>query len=186
MLGLIPKVLMDLVTSEHGEDVAVEIKRRSGCATDLEFRINEVYDDEVWRKMVAAGCEVLDCSSEMLEEEYARYFLRDAQKRWPAWFKMSKSAREFLGRHPAVHNNFADAVRDPVSRGLIKDKFRVEEFDNRLITHYRSPNRHCHLYVSLAEEVLQLYGEVATIEQVKCIKRDDPECEIWITWPPDT
>jgi len=38
------------------------------------------------------------------------------------------------------------------------------------------------LYVSLADEVLRLYGEEATIEQVKCVKRDDPECEIWITW----
>jgi hypothetical protein len=56
---------------------------------------------------------------------------------------------------------------------------------NKLITHYRSPNRHCHLYVSLAGEVLRLYGEEATIEQVKCVKRDDPECEIWITWAPE-
>jgi hypothetical protein len=182
VLGLIPKVLMDLVTREHGADVALEIKRRSGCDTDLEFRINDVYDDEVWQKMVAAGCEVLGCSPETLEEEYARYFLRDALNRWPAWFRMSGSAREFLERHPAVHNNFAEAVRDPVSRDLIKDKFRIEKLGNKLITHYRSPNRHCHLYVSLADEVLRLYGEEATIEQVKCVKRDDPECEIWITW----
>ena len=38
-----------------------------------------------------------------------------------------------------------------LSRDLIKDKFRIEKLDNKLITHYRSPNRHCHLYVSLAD-----------------------------------
>jgi hypothetical protein len=98
VLGLIPKVFMEMVTREHGEDLALEIKIRSGCKTDLEFRINEVYDDEVWRKIVAAGCEVLGCSPETLEEEYARYFLRDALNRWPPWFRMSGSAREFLER----------------------------------------------------------------------------------------
>jgi len=184
VLGLIPKVLIELLVSVYGEDAAVEIRRRAGCALDLEFRINEVYDDEVWRKLLVASTEVLHCSAETLEEEYARYFLRDAQERWPAWFKMSKTAREFLERHPAVHNNFADAVRDPASRDLIRDKFRIEKLDDKIITHYRSPNRHCHLYISLAREVLKLYGEEASIEQVKCVKRGDPECEIWISWLP--
>ena len=186
MLGLIPKVLMELVTSVYGAEAAVEIRRRAGCALDLEFRLNEVYDDELWRNLLVASTEVLHCSSETLEEEYARYFLRDAQERWPAWFKMSKTAREFLERHPAVHNNFADAVRDPASRDLIKDKFRIEKLKDTIITHYRSPNRHCHLYVSLAREVLKLYGEEASIEQLKCVKRGDSECEIWISWAPQS
>ena len=184
MLGLIPKVLMELVTSVHGADTALEIRRRAGCNGDIEFRINEVYEDEVWRKLLAASTEVLGCSSEVLEEEYARYFLKDAQERWPAWFKMSKTAREFLERHPAVHNNFADGVRCPASRDRIKDKFRIEKLEDKIITHYRSPNRHCHLYISLAREVLSLYGEQASIEESKCVKRGDPECEISISWPP--
>jgi heme-NO-binding protein len=175
---------MDLVTTEHGPEAASEIRRRSGCG-DLEFRINEVYDDEMWRKVVAATAAVLGCSGETLEEAYARYFLKDAQKRWPMWFEMSKTARQFLERHPSVHNNFADAVRDPGSRERIKDKFRIEKLENQLITHYRSPNQHCHLYVSLAREVLLLYGEHADIEEPKCVKHGDPECEIWISWPPN-
>ena len=184
MLGLIPKILMKWVASDYGEETALEIKRRADCPEELDFRINQVYDDELWRKLVIAGTEVLACSSDDLEEGYARYFLRDAQERWPAWFKMSRTAREFLERHPAVHNNFADAVRDAEARDLIKDKFQIEKFDGKLITHYRSPNRHCHLYISLAREVLALYGEQATIEQPKCVKRGDAECEIWISWQP--
>jgi len=186
VLGLIPKVLIELVTNAYGEDTALEIKRRAGCAFDLEFRINEVYDDEVWRNLLVASTDVLHCSAEILEEEYARYFLKDAQERWPAWFKMSKTAREFLERHPAVHNNFADAVRDPASRDLIRDKFRIDKLKDQIITHYRSPNRHCHLYISLAREVLKLYSEEASIEQLQCVKRGDPECEIWISWLPQT
>jgi hypothetical protein len=182
MLGLVPKVLMKWVTSDYGEAVALEIRRRAGCQADLDFRINEVYDDELWRNLVVAGTEVLGCSSDTLEEGYARFFLKDAQERWPVWFKMSGSAREFLERHPAVHNNFADGIRDPSKRESIKDKFRIEKLDNALITHYRSPNRHCHLYVSLAREVLSLYGEQATIDHRKCVKRGDEECEIWISW----
>jgi hypothetical protein len=183
MLGLIPKILIELVTSTYGEETTLEIKRRAGCDSDIEFRINEVYEDDTWRRLVIAGTEVLNCSPEALEEQYARYFLKDAQGRWPVWFQMSKTAREFLERHPAVHNNFADGVRDPHSRDQIKDKFRIEKFDDKIITHYRSPNRHCHLYICLAKEVLLHYQEQATIEEVKCVKRGDPECEIWISWP---
>jgi hypothetical protein len=95
---------------------------------------------------------------------------------------MSSTAREFLERHPVVHNNFADAVRDTRSRDQIKDKFRIEKCGDKIITHYRSPNRHCHLYISLAQEVLRHYEDQASIEEVKCLKRGDPECEIWITW----
>jgi hypothetical protein len=183
MLGLMPKILIELVTNTYGAETALQIKRDAGCASDLEFRINEVYDDEVWRKLIVASTEVLNCSADELEETYATYFLKDAQQRWPAWFQMSKSAREFLERHPAVHNNFADAVRDSSSRERIKDKFRIEKLNDRIITHYRSPNRHCHLYISLAEEVLKLYAEEALIEELKCMKQGDEECEIWITWP---
>jgi len=31
--------------------------------------------------------------------------------------------------------------------------------------------------------VLELYGEDATIDEPKCVKRGDSECEIWISWP---
>jgi hypothetical protein len=182
MLGLIPKVLMELLDTEHGGKTALEIKRRAGCPAEQEFRINEVYDDQLWLKLVIATCEVLQYSTDKLEEEYARYFLKDAQQRWPAWFKMSKNARQFLERHPAVHNNFADAVRDPASREQITDKFRIENLDDKLVTHYRSPNRHCYLYICLAREVLKLHGEEASIEERQCIKRGDSECEIWVTW----
>ena len=183
MLGLVPKVLIEFLDTAYAPETALEVKRRAGCPSELEFRINEVYEDQLWLNLVIATCEVLQCSSEKLEEDYASYFLKDAQQRWPAWFRMSKNAREFLERHPAVHNNFADAVRDSASRDQIKDKFRIEKLDNKIITHYRSPNRHCHLYICLAREVLNLYGEEAAIEEPKCVKRGDSECEIWISWP---
>jgi hypothetical protein len=182
MLGLIPKILLKWVTADYGEETALEIRRRAGCPPDLDFRINEVYEDELWVRLVVASLDVLNIPAERLEEGYARYFLKDAQRRWPTWFKMSKNAREFLERHPSIHNNFADGIRDPAECERIKDKFRLERLDNRIVTHYRSPNRHCYLYECLAREVLKLYDEQATIEQPKCVKRGDPECEIWITW----
>jgi hypothetical protein len=182
MLGLVPKVWLEWVAADYNPTSAIEIRRQAGCPIESEFRINEVYDDEIWRRLVVATVEVLKSSPDKLEEEFAQYFLADAQRRWPAWFKMSKTAREFLERHPAVHNNFADGVRDPGSREQIKDKFRIEKLDDKIITHYTSPNRHCHLYTSMAREVLRIYDEDATIEEPKCVKRGDPECEIWISW----
>lgn len=182
MVGVIQKVLLDLALLRGGPQAVSRIYLAAGIPEDRRFRIDTVYPDDEWQRMLAAACDVLELSPEALETAYAEQFGRDALRRWPVWFSMSRNAREFLERQPTIHNTFATGVRDPEARHGIRDKFRLERREQELITHYRSPNELCGLYKALARWVLRHYEEQATIEEPLCLKRGDAECEIHIRW----
>ena len=95
---------------------------------------------------------------------------------------MSKSAREFLQRQPKIHNGFATGVRDQKAGQAINDKFEIEHIEDGITVHYRSPNQLCGLYMALARCLMKHYGDEAAIEETKCLKQGDSECEIRIRW----
>jgi hypothetical protein len=183
MVGLIQKVLFDLIEAIGGPQAASEVRRRAGVEEDRRFRLDTVYPDDEWQRLLKATGEVLGRSQEELETAYAETFGRDSLRRWPIWFETSANARQFLERQQTIHNTFATGVRDPEARHGIRDKFRLEKLPDELVTHYRSPNELCGLYKALARWVLKHYQEEAVIEETCCTKRGDPECEIHIRWP---
>lgn len=185
MVGLIHIVLFDLIESAAGPEVVAKVKRHAGVDTDKPFRIDEAYDDLEWQRLLASTCEVLQLDAAKTEEIYAEHFINDAKRRWPVWFKISKNAREFLERVPAIHNGFATGVRDPEERRKINDKFVLEKNDQELIVHYRSPNKLCGVYTALAKQVFRHYGEDAEISEGLCLKKGDAECEIHVRWQPE-
>ncbi|HUU85280.1 MAG TPA: heme NO-binding domain-containing protein [Phycisphaerae bacterium] len=182
MVGLIQKTLFDLIESAASASAVAEVKRRAGVPEDKMFRMDEVHDDNEWRRLLAAACEVLNITQEQAEAAFADFACKDFLRRFPMWFKMSKNAREFLERQPAIHNGFATAVRDPEVRKAIGDKFHIEKRDNEIITHYSSPNQLCGLYIALARWIINHYGDEATIEETRCQKKGDAECEVNIHW----
>jgi predicted hydrocarbon binding protein len=183
MVGLIHRTLFSLVESAAGNDAVVEVQRRAGVPRDKVFRMDQAYDDAEWQRLLAAACEVLGVTQPQAEQAFAEFFLRDALKRWPRWFAMSRSAREFLERQPKIHNSVATGVRDPATRRAIEDKFRVDSRDGELVVHYKSSNQLCGLYQALARCIIAHFGDKATIDEVRCMKNGDPECEIHIRWP---
>ncbi|MEW5855279.1 MAG: heme NO-binding domain-containing protein [Myxococcota bacterium] len=185
MLGLIPKILYDMVRARVGDAAADALKESIGLPVDRTFRLNDVYPDDGFRRMAAAAQAMLKMPDRELWDAYADAFCRDALQRWPTWWSMSKSARELLERQPTIHNCFATGVQDPAARNAITDKFLVERRQDELVTHYRSPNWLCALYEALARWVLRYYGETAHISQSRCMNRGDPECEIHIRWAPN-
>ena len=182
MVGLVQKLLFDMIESSAGADAACEVRRRAEVPQDKEFHINEVYDDAEWRRIFAATLDVLNLTQEQAEEAYADFFLKDGQTRWPMWFKMAKNAREFLLRQPKIHNGFATSQQDPALRSAIDDKFEVEECDGELVVHYRSPNQLCGLYMALARWIINHYGDNAVVEEACCAKNGASECAIHIRW----
>lgn len=182
MVGLVQKLLFDLIEASAGREALSEVKHRAQVPEDKVFHIGEVYDDDEWRRLFTATCEVLNITPEQAEEVYADFFLKDGLKRWPTWFQMSKNSREFLERQPAIHNSFATGLQDPAARCAMNDKFRLEKSEAELVVHYRSPNRHCGLYKALARWIMKYYGDSGTIEESCCLKKGDPECEIHIRW----
>lgn len=183
MVGLIQKVLFDLVGELGGAAAVSEMRRRAGIPDGQRFSLDTVYPDDEWQRLFAAAAEVLGRSQDEVERLYADVFGRDALRRWPVWFEMSATARQFLERQQTIHNTFATGMRDAAARRGIQEKFRLEGHPHELVTHYRSPNQLCGLYKALARWVLDHYREEAVIEETRCSKRGDSECEIHIRWP---
>lgn len=182
MVGLICKVLIDLVRVTAGDDAVNKVKLRARVPPEKEYKLNAVYDDDEWRRLVGATCEVLGITPEQAEAAYADFFFKDSLNRWPMWFKMSRNSREFLLRQPAIHNSLAAGVSEEAQRAAIADKFRIETTDDGLVTHYRSANGHCGLYKKLARCIINHYGDEATVEEPRCARRGDDECEIHVRW----
>ncbi len=182
MVGLIHKALFSLIESAAGSDAVLEVKRRAGVPGDKVFRMDEAYDDAEWQRLLAGTCQVLGITQSQAEQAFADFFCRDALKRWSTWFAMSHNAREFLERQPRIHNSFATGVRDPATHKAIADKFNMEARATELVMRYRSPNQLCGLYMALARWVINHYGDQATVEETRCLKKGDPECEVHICW----
>ena len=182
MVGLIQKTLLDLVSAAAGVDAVAEVKRRAGVPADKEFRIDQSYGDDEWARLLSSTCAVLKITPAQAEEAFADYFCKDALQRWRTWFKMSSNARQFLETQPAIHNSFASGVQTPELRKEITDKFKLEKRDDELVVHYSSHNQLCGLYVALARWIITHYGDSAAVEETRCCKKGDPECEIHIHW----
>jgi hypothetical protein len=182
MIGLIHVVLFDLLHELGGDALAKDVRARAEVPEARTFRINQVYDDAEWRRIYAAALDALDLDEERLNLAYAEAFVGDAMRRWPTWFARSPSARSLIELQPVIHNSFATGLRDPGERRAVDDKFVLERHARRVVVHYRSPNRHCTLYIALAKRVLEQYGEQAAIREPQCTRRGDTECEIHIDW----
>jgi hypothetical protein len=182
MLGLIPKVLLELVASSAGAEAVAEVRRRAAVSPDKHFGLGELYDDAEWQRIFNAVCEVLNISPAQAEQQFADHFLADALKRWPGWFEISSNARELMERQPIIHNSLATSVHDRQARNSINDKFLVQKHEGGLITRYRSPNRLCGLYMALVRRLLTHYGESATVEETQCMKQGATECVILTRW----
>lgn len=182
MVGLIQKILFDMIRQIKDENTLNQIKKLANVPLDKEFQINLVYSDEEWQRLLTASLEVLKVTPEQVDLLYADHFMKDSLERFPTWFEMCKNSYEFLLIQPTIHNCFATGVADQASRDAINDKFKVEKFPNKIITHYKSSNKHCGLYKALANCVLKHYNEEAVIEETQCMKNGAEACEIHVEW----
>jgi hypothetical protein len=182
MVGLIHHIFLDWVKVRRGVEAVSEVKRRAGVPEEKVFRLSEVYDDEEFQRLLGAGGEVLGLSQSRFEDEFAAACFEDILERWPTFFRMSRDARELLERQPAIHNSFASGALSPTARRDITDKFRLERLENETVAHYSSVNRLCGFYMAIARRVVDYYENEATIEELQCMRKGDPECEIHIQW----
>ncbi|MEE8156425.1 MAG: heme NO-binding domain-containing protein [Phycisphaerales bacterium] len=74
MVGLIHKILVDLMEDMAGQEKVLEVKRRAGIDDGKVFRMNEAYDDE-WQRLFSATCAVLRVTQDQAEEAFADFRL---------------------------------------------------------------------------------------------------------------
>ena len=176
MLGYPLKLLLNAIEKRHGHEAVVQTLAEVGLPADHVYRLNVPYADSEAQRLTAAASQRLSL------EEIAEAFFQDTLERFPTWFEMCKTSREFLEMQPQIHNTFAVGLQRPEERDAVRDKFRLEKLDDELVVHYRSPNRLCDMYKAIAERVFQHYQDKATIDEPRCMKRGDAECELRLRW----
>lgn len=182
MLGLAHRIFFKYIAQAGGEAAVHDVLRRSGLPESTVFRMNEVYDDAEFRALLGHGCAVLGVEPQTGLHQMAEVFFEDALGRFPKWFEVCKSGREFLELQPEIHNRFATGLADPKARMEINDKFHLHVEPQRIRVHYRSPNRLCGLYIALAHLVLNHYGDRASVTESRCMCKGDDACEIVVQW----
>ena len=176
MLGYPLKLVLNAIEKRHGREAVTRTLAEAGLPADRRYRLNEPYDDDEARKLSAAAFRLLSM------DDIAQAFFEDTLARFPRWYEMCKTSRQFLEMQPEIHNTFAVGLQEPAERAAVRDKFRLEKLEHELVVHYRSVNQMCEMYKAIAQRVFRHYREEATIDERKCVKRGDAECEFRIRW----
>jgi hypothetical protein len=167
---------MKAIEARYGRDGAEQLLVEAGVPANRVYGLNVVYEDSEAASVLGAA------ARRLTTDELAQAFFDDALSRFPMWFQMCKTSREFLEMQPVIHNTFAHGLQRPEERDAVREKFHLEKLTDELVVHYRSPNRLCDIYRAIAQRVFQHYRETGTIDETKCMKRGDVECELRIRW----
>lgn len=177
MLGYPLKLVLNALERRLGREGVVQTLAEAGLPTDRVYRLNEPYADSEAQRLSAAAFKHISM------EDIAESFFKDTLVRFPTWFEMCKTSRQFLEMQPEIHNTFAVGLQRPEDRDAVRDKFRLEKLEDELVVHYRSPNRLCAMYKAIAQYVFQHYQDYGTIDEPRCMNRGHDECELRIRWP---
>lgn len=182
MIGLIHTILFDLIVKVSDEKMLENIKNESNVPIDKDFRIDNNYPNEEWQRLLASTMKLLNLTEQEACDAYAQQFHDDSLKRWSMWYEMSKNSKEFLSRQPKIHNQFATGLRSTEERDSVNDKQIVTLEGNILTNIYKSPNKLCILYKSLAQVIASHYNDTIEVTEDKCMHDGDDHCHINIEW----
>lgn len=168
MIGIIHKVLFDVLKQAGGDDLVVQVTDAAGVnASDI--RISETYPDHEFAQLFASTLQITQLPRATVVDLYADAFLAYAQELFPAFFAMSDSAYDFLRRQPKIHTSLSASLVNDEEREQVEQKFSlVEEDDGSLNLSYFSKVGLCDLYHSLAYKIAEHYGDEITISAETC------------------
>ena len=176
MLGYPLKTVLNAIESRFGHEGVLEVLAEAGLPADRAYRLNVPYDDSEAMRLSAAAFRRISM------EEMSEEFYKDTLMRFPTWYAMCRTSREFLEMQPEIHNTFAHGLLEPEQRDAVREKFHLEKLPDELVVHYRSANRLCEMYKGIAQYIFRHYQEKATIVEPTCMNRGDAECEMRIRW----
>jgi hypothetical protein len=176
VLGYPLKLLLNTIETRHGREAVVRTLVEAGLPADRVYKLNEPYADSEAQRLLAAASQLVSV------DDIAKAFFDETLVRFPTWFAMCKTSRQLLEMQPEIHNTFAHGLQRPQDRDAVREKFRLEKLDDELVVHYRSPHRLCDMYKAIAELVFRHYQDKGTIDEPRCMKRGDAECELRLRW----
>lgn len=185
MIGIIPRLWVTHLRQIATPTQVADILGSLGHPPSFEYALDQPYTDEECARLMQGSMSALQLSEEAMFAGFARTFVQDSVQRWPVWFEMAPTARDFLERQPRIHDRFSRGLnhRD-MQDSAYQSKFDITTTAQGLRVLYRSPNRLCRLYLAMAQALLAHYGdEQAQMTQPCCVHHNDLFCEIHITWP---
>jgi hypothetical protein len=183
MIGLIPKVLVDLIKQQVGDDKLNEIFSLADIEKNQPYLINKQYTDQEWQSLFKATLTVLEINEDTAYQLYAKSFINYAIRMFPTWFEMCDTSIDFLKLQPLIHNGFYSGLSSNVDRKKLQDKFILQPVDdNHLLIKYCSPNKLCKLYIQLAMELSNYYQDKLMISHDTCMLIGDEKCCLHVEW----
>jgi hypothetical protein len=184
MIGIIQKVLVDLLVSTGGTPLKQAVFARAGVPFDQTFRIDQNYADDECLRLIHATVAETGLSEQKIYALYAKAFLQEARNLFPRFFEMSASSESFLMRQATIHAVMASGLQHSVDRKKVTDKFSATQLaPGKIQIEYRSANLLCGIFKALAHELAGLYNESVTISCARCVKRGNSECCFVLQWP---
>jgi hypothetical protein len=186
MVGLIHVLLLNFIERNCGPAGVAEVQRRAGIPDGRAFRMDTVYDDEEFQRLLAAAIAQIGLPPDEVEAAFGRYAGQDLLIRFPGFWAGANCARDMILRQPRIHNAMTGTAQDSAVRTAIADKFRVKATPDGAVIRYASPNRLCVLYRGLAGWVAEHFGEEMEASEPTCQRRGDAVCEIHLRFRPMT
>jgi Haem-NO-binding len=179
MHGLIFVSLRDYLSAEHGAATEQEV-----MAGEPQYFVSEGYPDERFTRIVERACRSTGTPPEELLHEFGVFTAQQTFARlYPALFDLSASARLFL---LTVESRIHQVVRVAIPDALPPELDVGELGDDAVSIVYTSPRRLCHLLRGLVEGTARHYGEAVSIEEPRCMLRDDTQCRLNVRFAPAT
>lgn len=185
MIGIIPRLWVQTLRHMGTPEQIARVMAAVGHPPDFEYALDQPYTDDECAVLMKTSQSVLGLEEDVLFASFAHTFLQDSLQRWPVWFEMSPTARDFLERQPRIHDRFNRSLNrhDLLTDGYTP-KFQVTPTPTGLHVLYRSSNKLCRLYMAMARQLLSHYQDhQATLHETRCVHRGDEACEINIHWP---
>ena len=105
MLGYPLKLLLHTIENRYGPEAVKQTLLDAGLPADRTYRMNVSYPDSEARLVTEAA------SRRLTMDDVAEAFFQDTLLRFPTWYEMCKTSREFLEMQPQIHNTFAHGLR---------------------------------------------------------------------------
>jgi hypothetical protein len=175
--GIVFNLLEEAVSREHGDavwDDLLDAASVNGAYTSLGS-----YPDEDLLKLVGAASSALGLPPDDVVRWFGRSAIPLLADKYPDFFSPHQSTRPFVLTlnsiiHPEVRKLYPGA------------DVPVFDYDTSsedvLVMGYESARKMCSFAEGLIEGTAAHYGETATIEQPKCMKRGDEKCVLEISF----
>jgi predicted hydrocarbon binding protein len=176
--GLIFASLRDYLAAVHGPEIESEVLRHEPA-----YLLGEAYPDERFEAVVERACVVTGLERSAFLHDLGIFMTENTfAQLYPAIFKLSQGAREFL---LTVEQPIHELVRAAIPHAL-PPKLSISVVDEqRLSIVYTSPRKLCDLLQGLVEGTGRHYREDVRIDELRCMHRGDPTCAFEIRFGPD-